>query len=246
MFFEEVINNDILNNIKDEESAVEFQKQLNKYIKIDENLYVEKNNTCAGVDLAYWMEGENEYAVCCITVIDLKSNEIVENVHSVGKIDFPYIPGCLSFRELPLILETVKKLKDEPDLYIFDGNGYLHPRHMGIATHAAIYLNKPAIGVAKSYYKIFDTDFTMPDDTEGSYTDIIINGEVYGRALRTHKGVKPIFISAGNFIDIETSTEIIKSMVTKESRIPVPTRLADLETHKMRTLYKNKLNSCNK
>ena len=241
MFFEEVKSKYVLKNIKDEKSAVELQNQLNKYVAIDKNLYTNKNNTCAGVDLAYWMEGDTEYAVCCITVIDLTTKEIVENVHSAGKIEFPYIPGCLSFRELPLILETVKKLKKEPDLYIFDGNGYLHPRHMGIATHAAIYLNKPAIGVAKSYYKIFDTDFIMPDEAEGSYTDIIINDEVYGRVLRTHKGVKPVFISAGNFIDIDTSTEIVKSMVTKESHIPVPTRLADLETHKMRTLYKNKL-----
>lgn len=240
MNFEEIKRKDILSSIKDEKSAVEFQNELNKFISLDNSLLPEKIETVAGVDLAYWMEDSTEYAVCCITVIDFESKNVIENVHCVGKIEFPYIPGCLSFRELPLILETTKKLKEEPDLYVFDGNGYLHPRHMGIATHASIYLNKPAIGVAKSYYKVYDTDFVMPHDEEGAYTDIVIKGEVYGRVLKTHKGVKPIFISAGNFIDLDNSTDIIKRLVTKESHIPVPTRLADLETHKMRNLYRKR------
>ncbi|HRC82092.1 MAG TPA: endonuclease V, partial [Sedimentibacter sp.] len=89
--------------------------------------------TVAGVDLAYWKEEDTEYAVCCIVVIDFNTKEVLENAHTQSKIDFPYIPGCLAFRELPLVLDTVEKLKVEPDLYIFDGNGYLHPRHMGIA-----------------------------------------------------------------------------------------------------------------
>ena len=240
MNFEEIKSKDILSTIKDEQSAVEFQNELNKFISSNNTLLPEKIETAAGVDLAYWIEDGTEYGVCCITVIDFESKQIVENVHCVGKIEFPYIPGCLSFRELPLILETTKKLKQEPDLYVFDGNGYLHPRHMGIATHAAIYLNKPAIGIAKSYYKVYDTDFVMPNDKEGAYTDIVIKDEVYGRVLRTHKGVKPVFISVGNFIDLDTSTNIIQSLVAKESHIPVPTRLADLETHKMRNLYRNK------
>ena len=240
MNLEEVRNIDILRNIKDEESAVEFQNKLNRFISLDNSLLPKKVERIAGVDLAYWMNNDIEYAVCCITVIDFKTCEAVENVHSVGKIEFPYIPGCLSFRELPLILEASKKLSREPDLYVFDGNGYLHPRHMGIATHASIYLNKPSIGVAKSYYKIFDTDFVMPRDEAGAYTDIIIKGEVYGRVMKTHRGVKPIFISTGNYIDLNISTEIINKLITKESHIPVPTRLADLETHKMRAFYKNR------
>ena len=108
---------------------------------------------------------------------------------------------------------------------------------MGIATHAAIYLQKPSIGVAKSYYKIGETDFVMPSNEEYAFTDIIIEGEVYGRVLRTKKDVKPIFISVGNYIDLKTATEIINHCVTKESHIPVPTRLADIETHERRKFY---------
>jgi len=195
--------------------------------------------TVAGVDLAYWKEEDTEYAVCCIVVIDFNTKEVLENAHTQSKIDFPYIPGCLAFRELPLVLDTVEKLKVEPDLYIFDGNGYLHPRHMGIATHAAIYLKKPTIGVAKSYYKIENVDFVIPENFDGAYTDIVINNDVYGRAVRTHKDVKPIFVSAGNYIDLDTATEITNRFVTSESHIPLPTRLADIETHRMRTMYKS-------
>ena len=126
---------------------------------------------------SYYVDGE-EFAVCCIVVIDYNTKEVIEKKHTKGKIDFPYIPGCLAFREMPLILETVEKLEIEPDLYVFDGNGYLHPRHMGIATHAGIVLNKPSIGVAKSYFKVHNTDYIEPNKEEGSYTDIIIKDEV--------------------------------------------------------------------
>ncbi|OOM48085.1 endonuclease V [Clostridium beijerinckii] len=225
----------------DEKSCYKIQESLMSKINI-EKLNCANIRYIAGIDLAYWNKEDIEYAVCCAVVVDYKTKEIIEKAEYSGKIVFPYIPGCLAFRELPLVLEAVKKLQVNPDLYVFDGNGYLHPRHMGIATHAGIYLNKPTIGVAKSYYKIDNTDFEMPENIEGSYTDITINGEIYGRVLRTHKDIKPIFISIGNHIDLETSTKVIKSLVTKESHIPIPTRLADIETHKMRELYKHKMN----
>lgn len=225
-------------NIKSEEDAIEVQNKLNKFIVLNNNFDYTDLSMVAGVDLAYWNESGIEYAVCCIVVIDYNTNDVLEKAHTVSSIKFPYIPGCLTFRELPLVLETAKKLKYEPDLYIFDGNGYLHPRHMGIATHAAMCIKKPTIGVAKSYYKIGDVDFIIPENYAGAYTDININNNVYGRALRTHKDVKPIFVSVGNYIDLETSTKIVTRLVTHESHIPIPTRLADIETHRMRTLYK--------
>jgi deoxyribonuclease V len=226
-------------NVTDEARAIEIQNELNKFIELDCKFDYESLKTVAGVDLAYWKEKDMEYAVCCIVVIDFNTKEVIEKVHTVSTIQYPYIPGCLAFRELPLVLETSGKLNIEPDIYIFDGNGYLHPRHMGIATHASIYLKKPTIGVAKSYYKIGDVDFIMPENKDGAYTNIVINNEIYGRAIRTHKDVKPIFLSVGNYIDIDTSTEIVMRLVNKQSHIPIPTRLADLETHEMRTLYKN-------
>lgn len=195
----------------------------------------------AGVDLAYWEQDGDEYAVCCIVVIDFDTHIPVEKKHYSRKIDVPYIPGFLAFRELPLILKTAELLETSPDIFVFDGNGYLHPRHMGIATHASFYLNKPTVGIAKTYFRVDKTtDYTEPENEAGSYTDIIVDGEVYGRALRTHNDVKPIFISIGNFVSIDTACDLALKLTDKNSHIPIPTRLADLETHIEREAAKNK------
>lgn len=220
------------------EYACEIQKELAAQIRLCND--TKEFPYVAGVDLAYWTENIMEYAVCCIVVLESRTKNVVERQWSFGKIEVPYIPGCLAFRELPLILETVKKLTVVPDLYMFDGNGYLHPKHMGIATHASFYLQKPTIGVAKKYYKIGDTKMCMPDNEKNAYTDIVVNGEIYGRALRTQKNVKPVFVSAGNYIDLEMATNIVCEFVNKESHIPLPTRLADIETHTMRRYLQEK------
>lgn len=215
------------------EKAISIQNELSSQIILS-GCHIESLKTVAGVDLAYWKEKNEEYAVCCIVILEHGTKRTIESKYSFGKVAVPYIPGCLAFRELPLILETVKKLDIIPDLYMFDGNGYLHPRHMGIATHASFYLKKPTIGVAKSYYKINGAEFSMPFDEKNTYTDIVISGVTYGRVLRTVKDVRPVFISAGNYIDLDTTTKIVCDFINKESHIPLPTRLADIETHKMR------------
>lgn len=218
-------------DVYDESDFIKIQNKLKEKIILRNTFSKSSIRLVAGVDLAYWEDENKQYGTCCIVVIDYNTKEVVEKVNSVGEIKVPYIPGFLAFRELPLVIEASKKLVSEPDLFIFDGNGYLHFNHMGIATHASFFLNKPTIGVAKSYLRVNGYSFNMPENEEGSYTDIIINEEVYGRALRTRKEIKPIFISCGNNIDLETSTEIVLNLITNESRLPLPTRLADLETH---------------
>lgn len=229
--------NNMIKKIKSEAIAVQIQKKLYNSIAINEKFDLTNLKVIAGVDLAYWTDEDTEYAVCCIVVIDYITHEILEKVHAIGQINFPYIPGCLAFRELPLVVEAFKKLNNDPELLVFDGNGYLHPRHMGIATHAGIHLNKATIGVAKSYYKVSNTDFIMPDNVKGAYTNIVINEETYGRALRTHVNTKPVFVSVGNYIDIESATNIIINLISSNSRIPIPTRLADIETRKVKKEY---------
>lgn len=210
-----------------------LQNELKKNINCNDTFNLNEIKTIAGVDLSYWKnENGEELAVCCVVVIDFKSHTLIEKKHYRGKIEVPYMPGFLAFRELPLVLKTAELLENNPDIYMFDGNGYLHPRHMGIATHASFYLNKPTIGVAKTYFRVDKkTDYTEPDKTAGSFTDVIINGEVYGRVLRTHDNVKPVFVSIGNNISLDTAVKITMSLVEKESHIPIPTRFADLETH---------------
>lgn len=217
-----------------EEKCKEIQEKLSNFI-IQENKFDIKNiHYIAGVDLAYWKENNIEKAVCCICVIDFKTGNIIERQYTDGIISFPYISGYLAFRELPLIIKTANKINTKVDIYMFDGNGYLHKRNMGIASHASFYLKKPTIGVAKSYFKINNVDFDMPENKTGAYTDIIIDNKIYGRAVRVNKNVKPIFVSVGNYIDIDSCTNIVLKMTNLESRIPIPTRMADLDTHKMR------------
>lgn len=218
--------------IKMQEDFLRQQNELCDRIEAMDKFDIDSVKLVAGVDLAYWNKGNEEYAVCCIVVIDAKTHEVIEKQHYSGKIEVPYMPGFLAFRELPLILKTVELLENDPDIYIFDGNGYLHPRHMGIATHASFYLNKPTIGIAKTYFRVDKkTDYIEPENEAGSFTDIVIDGEVYGRALRTHKDVKPIFISIGNFVSLDSACAFAMNLTDKESHIPIPTRLADLETH---------------
>lgn len=217
-----------------------LQNELLPLVKLENSFRKEEVQLIAGVDLAYWDADGKAYGTCCIVVIDYHTKEVIERVNSYGEIQVPYIPGFLAFRELPLVLEAAKKLSNEPDLYMFDGNGYLHARHMGIATHASLYLQKPTIGVAKSYLRIDEVDFQMPENAAGAYTDIVIHGEVYGRALRTTPNVKPIFISCGDRIDLETSTALVMDCINRESRLPIPVRLADLETHRAKAYYMKK------
>ncbi|MHA6259690.1 endonuclease V [Sporosarcina sp. CAU 1771] len=191
----------------------------------------------AGEDVAYWQHAGSEWGVCSIIVIDCLTKKATEKVYSVGRVYEPYVPGYLAFRELPLFINAAKKLVCLPDLFMFDGNGYLHPRNMGIATHAAFFLNKPTIGVAKKYFHMDKASFTIPENKVGSYTDILLNETIVGRVLRSRKNVKPIYISFGNYIDLESMTNITLSLLSGESRVPIPVRLADIETRRLRNHF---------
>ena len=151
-----------------------------------------------------------------------------------GRNHGTYMPGFLAFRELPLILDAAQKLESHPDLYFFDGNGYLHQRHMGIATHAALCLGKPSIGVAKNLLLFKEVKYFPPENIKGAFSDVLYNNEICGRALRTRKDVKPVFVSCGNWVALDTAIKMVMNLVTGESRLPIPTRLADLHSREMR------------
>ncbi len=222
-----------------EDDCIEIQHMLSSQV-IEHNLVeIEELKTVAGVDIAYWKEGMTERAVCCIVVIDAKTKQILEKQHTTGVVNFPYIPGCLAFRELPLVTETAAKLQRTPDLYLFDGNGLLHPRRMGLATHASFYLEAATLGIAKKYFCVEGAQFVMPEDQAGSYSDIKKDGRILGRAIRTHSHVKPVFASVGNYVDLDTVTKLALMFTTRESHIPIPTRYADLETHIERERERN-------
>lgn len=214
-----------------------FQNKIFQY-----PLDCSKIRRIAGVDVAYTKIEGQEYGCCSIIIIDYNTLEIIQKISGIVKVDVKYEPGFFSFRELPVILETVKKIKNMPDIFVFDGNGILHPRRMGIATHASFYLNRPCIGVAKNFYHFESSmGLEMPEDQVGASTNIISNtDEVLGIALKTKKSCKPVYVSVGNFMLLENAKEIIMHCISKKSRIPIPTRLADIETHKIRKEFLEK------
>lgn len=230
--------NDIHPLRPDHEAFIHIQERLAKQVDVSRSIRRENLRTVAGVDLAYAGEDESETGFCHIAVFDAASMQVVERAEAVGKIEVPYLPGFLTFRELPLIVEAARKLETVPDLFLFDGNGILHPRRMGIATHASFFLGKPAVGVAKTYFRIEETEYEEPGWEKGSYTDITVGRETLGRAVRTYAGVKPVFVSPGNGIDLDSSMELVLSLTGPESRLPVPVREADIETRRMRRSWK--------
>ena len=189
--------------------------------------------TIAGVDVAYFKKNNNEYGVCFIDVFDINTFEIVEKQSYFSKVNFQYIPGYLSYRELPVIMGAYEKLKVKPDIFMLDGNGYLHQNHMGIATMFSLFTNEVSIGVAKTFYNFAKTNFNVEKNAP-SIAPIVINNQIYGYAMRSRNNCKPIFISPGNNISFNNCIEVVKRCLNEESRIPIPTRIADLDTHSER------------
>ena len=215
------------------------QFKLSKLVNLNNLIRFDEINICAGVDVSYWEKGNKTFGACSIVLIDTKTKHIINKFYSIEEIKAPYEKGFLAMRELPIIIHTASKIPDSiaPDVFIFDGNGILHDKKIGIATHASFFLDKPTIGVAKSYYNLKDAKYTEPKNKNFEYTNIYIDNEVRGITFRSHKNTKPIFISPGNYINIESSINIVKNLIERESKIPIPTRYADIETHKIRNKY---------
>ena len=157
----------------------------------------------------------------------------LEDAFFKGKTRFPYIPGYLSFREGPAVINAVKKLKRMPELLLVDGQGIAHPRGIGIASHIGVILKIPTIGCAKSR---LIGEFQQPGREKGQWTYLYLNGEhlgPIGAVLRTRRDVKPIFVSPGHLLDIESSVEIVMQCVT-EYRIPEPIRRTDMLSRMMK------------
>ncbi|MDX5437745.1 MAG: deoxyribonuclease V [Pontibacter sp.] len=149
--------------------------------------------------------------------------EVLEKVWHYGPVELPYIPGFLSFREAPNLLEAYKKLDQKPDLIMVDGHGISHPRRLGIATHLGLHLDKPTMGVAK---KVLVGKYKEPAAIKGSISPLEYKGQVIANVLRTKDNVKPVFVSPGHLMDLESATEIALKCATKY-KLPEPTRLAD-------------------
>jgi deoxyribonuclease V len=175
--------------------------------------------TIAGCDSSFI--GENILSV--FVLLSYPELELLEIQYHYGPVGLPYIPGFLAFREAPNLLLAYDKLTAKPDLIMVDGHGISHPRRMGIASHLGVLLNKPTMGVAK---KILVGKYELPGPEKGQLTPIFYRQEHIANTLRTKDKVKPVFVSPGHLMDLETATRIALE-TTRKHKLPEPTRLAD-------------------
>ena len=174
--------------------------------------------TVAGVDVGQ----RGEIVQAAVVVLGFPGLEIKDVAVAVRPATFPYIPGLLSFREGPAILDAVAKLSERPDLFIFDGQGVAHPRRLGIASHVGLLADIPSIGCAKSR---LCGQYAEPGPERGSHVPLIDKGETIGAVVRTRTGVKPVFVSVGHRIDLTTGIEYVLACCRKY-RLPETTRHA--------------------
>lgn len=200
--------------------AIELQKQL-AYEVIQEDKFDAPVRTVAGIDLGYDVKTDTSRAVA--VVLSFPALDLIETSEALLPIQFPYVPGLLSFRETPVAIKALEKLTVTPDVILCDGQGLAHPRRFGIACHIGLIAQVPTIGVAKS---LLVGRFENLGETRGSTAPLMYKNEQIGVALRTKDKVQPVYVSVGHRVSLETATELVLQCAPKY-RLPETTRLAD-------------------
>ncbi len=201
------------------EDAAQLQRELATKV-VFSSLADEKIRVVGGLDVGFLQS--NRIARGAIALFDYVTMQVVDQAVAEVPTVFPYIPGMLSFREIPVILSALEKLRDLPDLLILDGHGYAHPRRFGLACHLGVILDKPTIGCAKS---ILVGKHGNLDEIEGSVEDLVDGEDVIGAAVRTRESVKPVFVSVGHRVDLNSTIRIVLNCCSGY-RLPEPVRWA--------------------
>ena len=183
--------------------------------------------TVAGADIA--LEASTGFAA--VILYSFPKLEEIERVWSSGELRFPYVPGLLAFREMPLLLEAFGKLRQRPDLILADAHGWAHPRRAGMACHLGLVLDVPTIGCAKS---VLIGKYQMPPIARGATTPLCAGEEEIGRAVRTRSGVRPVFVSCGHRVSLPTAVRLVLECCDGY-RIPKPLREADRWVKQLRS-----------
>jgi len=216
--------------------AIAIQHELRK--KLSQEPMGKMPRLIAGADVSLNLYSTTIYAG--IIVLSFPEFKVVDHTLFKGETKFPYIPGLLSFREIPALLECWNKLKTKPDMVMVDGHGIAHPRRLGIAAHFGVLADVPTLGCAKN---ILYGDYELPAPEAGSFSEIVVDAdktggtnehERLGYAFRSKKNVKPVFISPGHKMSLEESLAIAKECV-RGYRLPEPTRQAHLLVNQFRT-----------
>lgn len=198
----------------------ELKKEQSRLVKkivtkddFDEIIYI------GGCDQAY-LDGK---VVSCIVILEYKTLKIVEKKYAVADAPMQYIPGFLAYRESPAVVEAMSKIDQKPDILLVDGNGILHPRKIGLASHLGIILDTPTIGVAKK--------LTLGEEKDGK---IVLEGEKLGAVLTTKEHAKLIYISIGHRVSLKTAEEVIRKCMVEKHKMPEPLHEAHKYSNKVR------------
>ncbi len=184
--------------------------------------------TIAGGDISFNKYSSTIYAG--VVVLSLETLEVIEESGVVTETHFPYVPGLLSFRETPALMEAWRRLTSEPDAMMVDGHGYAHPRRFGIASHIGLMIERPTFGCGKS---VLVGKFDDPPPERGAWSPMMDNGEMIGAALRTKNRVSPVYVNIGHMIDLQSAIDLTLAC-DGGYRVPEPTRRAHLLVNAMR------------
>ncbi|EQD82181.1 endonuclease V [Saccharopolyspora erythraea NRRL 2338] len=201
-----------------EAEAVAIQERLRPLVRFDGE--PREIRTAAGLDVAY--RDESDELVAAVTVLDVATLSVVDSAVVRGKAEFPYVPGLFAFREAPSLLQALAELSVEPDVLVCDGQGLAHPRRFGLACHLGVLTDVPSIGVGKTAMGHYEP----PGEERGAWTPLRLDDEVVGRALRTQRGVKPVFVSVGHRFTLDAACDLVLRLAPKY-RLPETTRTAD-------------------
>lgn len=210
------------------EKARETQLRLSKQIVL-EDVLPKKIRLIAGIDVAY----VKDLSIGAVAVLDYTSLKLVESQTALCKTRFPYVPTLLSFREIPPTVLSIKKLHLQPDIFLVDAHGFAHPYRCGFASYLGLAMGKPTIGVAKSRL------FGKVEDARGKRDVALLkhDKEVIGAVVTTKRGCKPVYVSVGHMVSLETAVKVVKHCA-RHNRIPEPI----LKAHELATAEKRKIN----
>jgi deoxyribonuclease V len=202
--------------------------QLELAARVDSTRALETYETVAGADVSYDLRGKWLYAA--VVILHRETWKVVDRSAVVTEARFPYVPGLLSFREAPAVIEAFEKLTTWPDVLICDGQGIAHPRRMGLASHIGLWLGLPTIGCAKSW---LCGEYDEPGPERGQWSPLVDDGATIGAVVRTRTRVKPLFVSAGHLCDLESAIAVVLA-AAHQYRQPNTTRLAHRYVNELR------------
>jgi deoxyribonuclease V len=196
-----------------------IQNELREFVVLEDRIgHVTR---VVGIDVGF--EDQGAVTRAAVVMLAFPELKLIEQTVARRPTSFPYVPGLLSFREVPAVLEALARLNTRPDLLLCDGQGIAHPRRLGIASHIGVVTDWPTIGVAKSLLTGFHA--AVPEE-HGGWTPIKDRGEIIGAALRTRPKIKPVYVSIGHKLSLGSAIDYVMRCTTRY-RLPETTRLAD-------------------